>query len=234
MFKISKIVLILVLLASCTTSKQVIIKLQPKEDDIVTKSVLTRFLNKNNSPTLVIRVPEQKSIISGSNIISLNNTYNIMEKEFLKNDFTVRDRAIFEKIVDQNQQIDYSGLQKLTGVDLIIEFVGATPFGKSTNVYYDKKGNQRTMYPNAEFTGWTVEFKVVKVKENQVAGNYSFSYTPCINGCRYTYTPNQGLSGALSVSGREVGDIKYETITTDAWAEFVKNVTDRLIQEVRK
>ncbi|TWP29248.1 hypothetical protein ETU08_08160 [Apibacter muscae] len=224
---------------SCASTKQTAtIKLTPKQPDVYTKPILSEFLSKNKKPAVIIRVPEQNSVIANSNIISLSSTYNTIEKEFVKEGYIVRDRAIFEKVANQNQSIDYSKLQSITGVDLLIELVSVSDFTIITNKYYDKKGREKTMNTDASFTGKKIEFKIVKLKENEIAGNYTFFFTPCIGGCTYAYYPQWGLfDQKYTINKMNVQVFKnmpYEAVfSSDSWELFIKQATDTMIQQMK-
>lgn len=228
---------VLFLLASCSSSKQVTVRFTPKQNEIFTKKALRNLLTSSNSPAVIIRVPDRiNTDITRNNAISLPSTYNTIEREFVKNEFTVRDRSIFNTITRNNHLVDYKAIYDATKVDIFVELVDITLVDFSTNIYYDKKGNQKVMNYYLKQKGYKVEFKVVNLKENEVTGNYSFYYTPCIDGCTYTYYPKYGIFppnyNYKKNEGKET--IPYESISVDLWTAFVADATTKMIYDMKK
>ncbi|GAB3884868.1 hypothetical protein GCM10028825_11390 [Spirosoma agri] len=61
--------------------------------------------------------------------------YNAIEKQLFKEGFSVRDRGLFNQVLDANQSVAYSKISSLTDTDLILELVRLdNPVGYTTNV----------------------------------------------------------------------------------------------------
>ncbi|MDR0824966.1 MAG: hypothetical protein LBN74_07705 [Prevotella sp.] len=232
------LLLIALTFASCFSTKRVIVKFNSKPDEIYTKSSLDNLLKNNPNPSIVVRVPKSNTVISDNKNLSLSSTYSSIEKELIKNNFIVRDEAVFEKVANQNQQMDYAKLHELTGVDILLELVDVTSVEFSTNIYYDKNGKPFTLPTGTTLRGRKADFKIVILKENEVAGNYTFYWTPCLDGCEYIY--QYGPSGSTIIAPNYVKRLNvnepltpYETISSDAWSNFISEATRRIINEMK-
>src|SRR5882762_9080965 len=87
-----------------------LIKYQKLPDDVYANNNLKEYLKNNNSPKIVLRVPNTNDKATSNTIINQNNNvlYNAIEKELLKEGFNVRDRGLFNEIMDKSKSADYS------------------------------------------------------------------------------------------------------------------------------
>ncbi len=209
-----------------------VIKLNQRQDDTFTKPSLVGYLASTKSPTIVLRVPNQVDNILDENRYSKSQIYNTIEKEFAKANFIVRDRALYQKVLDQKVTSDYSAIKELTNTDLILEFVGFEAVKYYTNKYTDRKGKERTSVANLTLTGNKIEFKLIQVKDNDLVGSYTFHNTPCTSGCSYTFD-NLGNLYLPNVTNKVIAK-PYEFVSSDALEEFIKASTQSLIRAMRK
>jgi hypothetical protein len=209
-----------------------VIKLSPKKDDVFTKPSLVQYLKNTTNPTIVLRVPNQIDNVLDENRYSKSQFYNTIEKEFAKADFVVRDRALYQKVLDQNVSTNYSKIKELTNTDLIIELVGFSDVKIFTNKYTDMKGREKTSDVNLVLNGYKIEFKLIRVKDNDLVGTYTFYYTPCTNGCKCTFD-NLGTFYSPTVKGKTIIQ-PYELVPSDSMEEFYKITAQRLIAELKK
>ncbi|MDE3235565.1 MAG: hypothetical protein KGO81_06380 [Bacteroidota bacterium] len=179
-------------------------------EEIVKNDAKLQFLKTITSPTIVLRVPttnrdvlgEDKSVKAGTNnnISQLNPlydgaTYNIIEKELLKGGFTVRDRALFAKVLDDKNVQDYSKIKELTETDLILELsnIEYVPYRLNSFSYFTKgrknaeKENVVNCNNNISLYGIKLEFRLIKVKDNDFIGSFTYNCPPyCFNTtCSY-------------------------------------------------
>lgn len=206
------------------------VKLTAKNDEIFTKPSLISYLNQTKSPTIVLRVPLQVDKLLEENRYSKSQIYNTIEKELAKANFIVRDRALYQKVLDQNVSTDYSKIKELTETDLILELVSADDERYNTNQYVNRKGKPRMTDGPMTIFGKQVEFKLIKVKENDLVGSYTFHFTPCVNGCVYNID-HFGTLYNVSTTSKIVKP--YEFVTQDRLEEFYKNCAKLLIKELR-
>jgi hypothetical protein len=127
--------------------------------------------------------------------------YNAIEKQLFKEGFSVRDRGLFNEVLDANQSTAYSKISSLTNTDLILELVRLDSLvGYTTNTCYVEPGEQQRLINQYRDTrGASVEFKLVHVKSNEIVGSYKVHYTPCLEGCRGIYR-KVGSSGIFTNS----------------------------------
>jgi hypothetical protein len=190
-------------LSSCYSTNQ-LVKFTPKQQDVFTNANLKTFLNNNAHPNIVLRIPnsyEQVTTKSDDQTLSKNLFdekrfdvyYNAIEKELLKGGFSVRDRGLFNEVLkkmqrDTKQNIDYSQINDLTNTDIILEVIKIDPTVKYvTNKLstQNKKGawTEKTTPIEYKKYGASAEFKIIMVKNNEMAGTYTFNYAPCQEGC---------------------------------------------------
>jgi len=163
---------------------------------------------------------------------SLSPIYNAIEKELLKEGFNVRDRGLFNEILEKSRNNDYSSIKELTDTDLILEVVGIdVNVEYNTNKYKDRMGREKKVYGNIRLNGATVEFKTILVESNELAGIYKFNYAPCVNGCEYYIDPYGKLYKASSGT-KEIQP--YVLVETNALENFMSKCTKDLINELRK
>ncbi|MHB1922554.1 MAG: hypothetical protein ACYCOO_09995 [Chitinophagaceae bacterium] len=202
----------------------------PRPDDNYTNPSLLKYLQSTPNPTIVLRVPNQ---VGG--VVEANNTsqiYNTIEKELAESNFIVRDRALFQKVLDQNTSNDYSKIYQLTGTDLILELVSfneKVPY--NTNKYLDRKGRERISNINLMVPGIKVEFKLIQVQNNEIVGDYTFNYAPCTSGCRYTFDDSGNLYNPSNLNKKIT--TPYDFITPDQVENFFKRCTQHLIRQLR-
>jgi len=207
-------------------------------DEINTTTALKDFLAKNKSPKVVLRVNNSTNKLTENENVEV--LYAIIEKELMANGFEVRDRQLFNQIVENKENTsDYTNLNKRTDTDLIIELMEMnTKVPYSTNIYIDgKTGDTKTsMFPYNNF-GRNIEFKVIIIKTNQFAGSYKFNYTPCVDGC---------IIQQATPSFQEMKEMRKkqasETRTPEGFSvmyskkeneDFVRLYTQKLIQSMR-
>ena len=215
------------LLTGCGSYTSVI-KFQKVPDDVYANNNLREYLKNNKSPKIVLRVPNSNDKATSNTMINPNNNvlYNAIEKELLKEGFNVRDRGLFNEIVDKSKSADYTKLGEETDTDLILEVVSInTAVAYSTNnITLINNGNQseKSVITSVNYKkpGASVEFRLIMVKNNEIAGNYKYNYTPCTNGCQ--------LSDWTYNKHTKVLELK-ETVEVNLLEEFMKTCTQQLV-----
>ncbi|RRQ48637.1 hypothetical protein DZC72_13195 [Maribacter algicola] len=220
----------LLALSSCSTTKT--IKFSEKQNDVYTTENLKEFLKKNKNPKVVLRVPEVS--INTTTQENIDYLYNSIENQLLSSGFVVRDRQLFNQIIEnESNNVDYEKLKEKSDTDLIIELTKLDPsILYETNQFYDKKNRVRTEKEGIhERYGASVEFKVVSIENNEYAGMYKLNYTPCTYGCI--------VSQSFKDLRKELKDKKkkeaepYEGVEKDVLEEFIKDATIKLVNEMR-
>lgn len=188
------------LFASCTAPNK-LVKFSKSPDDVYTNSNLKSFLKNNPQTNIVLRIPNANENVTSKNSTdktitsapSMDVYYNDIEKEFLKAGFSVRDRGLFNEVLgkmsrDNNGNINYSQIKDLTNTDLIVEVIKinpSVPYVTNKSYTVGKKEKITESTSNREFKkfGASAEFKIIMVKNNEMAGTYTFNYNPCQDGC---------------------------------------------------
>lgn len=218
-------------LASCSPVTK-IIKYPTREKEIIANKNLTGFFNTNKSPNIVLRVPNTSDKATSNTSTSTDNNilYNAIEKEFLRQGYSVRDRGLFNEIINKSGSTDYSKIKDLTNTDLILEVVNIDPkVVYSTNkitLIGKKKNTEQIGYVDYKRYGASVEFRLIMVKNNEIAGSYKYNYKPCREGCEIG-TFNFKTKG----NHREV-ELR-ESVSVNLLEEFIKGSTQDLINSFK-
>ena len=219
-------------LSSCSSPKKVV-KFPSVPDETFANSNLKEFFKSNRTPNIVLRVPNNNDKATSNTSTSRNNDvlFNTIEKELLKKGFSVRDRGLFNELLSKTQTTDYSTIKELTNTDIILEVVSINPSVLySTNKVTVINKNSETVKVGAipyKDMGASVEYKVILVKNNEIAGTYKFNYQPCPTGCELT---------AFRYTGKKKNrklEVK-ETVEINTLEEFMKLTTNHLILSFRQ
>jgi hypothetical protein len=216
------------MLTSC--SSIMMIKYQKQPNDVYANNNLKEYLRGNKSPKIVLRVPNSNDKATSNTANTQNNNvlYNTIEKEFLKEGFSVRDRGLFNEIIDKSKSTDYSKIGEETNTDLILEVVNINPIVQySTNkITVVSGGNTSETVQQIDYkkSGASIEFRLIMVKNNEIAGNYKYNYTPCIEGCPLTDWSYNKHTKVLELK---------ETVAVNALEEFIRNCTQDLIRSFK-
>ncbi|HWD87092.1 MAG TPA: hypothetical protein VG367_03130 [Mucilaginibacter sp.] len=232
MKKLHLIAAILLLSMGCGSYTS-LIKYQKLPDDVYANNQLKEYLKTNKSPKIVLRVPNTNDKATSNTVVNQNNNvlYNAIEKELLKEGFNVRDRGLFNEIMDKSKSADYSKLGEETDTDLILEVINInTEIAYSTNkitlVNNNGKGADASNVGLIDYkkNGAAIEFRLIMVKNNEIAGNYKYNYTPCVVGCPLTDWTYNKHTKALELK---------ETVTVNLLEEFITHCTQDLIGSIR-
>lgn len=228
------ILLIVPIMFGCSSTK--ILKFSQKPNVVTTTESLRSFLSSNKSPKVVLRVNKTSQNLLDNN--SNDPLYSVIENQLLTSGFVVRDRQLFNQIIGNDNNItNYQKLKEQSDTELIIELTKLErDILYETNKYYTKKDKEKVEKIDVhQRAGAVVEFKIVLINSNELAGIYRFNYTPCVDGC------------VISVSSKDLKKAKknknkgkvtgYELILgvdDTEMEDFIKNATKRLVQEMRK
>lgn len=214
---------------SCSTTA--IVKIDRKEDEVFTNPKLKAVLRKE-SPSVVVRAPYVSYTVTQNNINPNGIVYNKLEKELMKNGFTVRDRALFDRVIQQGE-VDYSRLKELGNTDMVLEFVGINENQVRTNRYFTPGGAERALRPECEqqFYTYSIEFRVIYIKDNEVAGRYTFYYAPCSDedGCSYKLVQNCYFESRKTKKLIQ----PYQLMTKTRWERFAETAAERIVAELK-
>jgi hypothetical protein len=176
---------------SCSP-KLYFVKSTPKQNEISTTPDLRQLLNNKKSQPLsvVLRIPRTASNVTQE--IQNNELYNTIEKKLMNTGFVIRDRALLEKLV-LNEQLSYESIAEKIKVDLIIEVVENSQHDNIQTVMFCKKNNNKIdllltdrpdrshLHLNLITSKFT--FRIVLAETGVSSGFFTFYYTPCTDGC---------------------------------------------------
>ncbi len=212
------------------------IKFNVEGPELLTTEALRDFLISTESPKIVVRYSR---FDYSDEKIDLEYLYNVIEKEFIKGGFSVKDRVLFEEVVKRTEdEIDYSILKKKTDTELIFEIVKLdTDQDYITDSYINNKGLKRVLYKDGQVMvkGATVEFKLIIVENNEFAGSYTFHYVPCESGCPIRLYDYEVVFE--DDFGEKLPKDIYSEVTQLQLEEFIKKTCRQLINhfnQVRK
>jgi hypothetical protein len=217
------------LLVSCTPTSRVI-KYTTIGNEIYANANLKQFLKDNKSPSIVLRVANTSDKATSQTTTTKDLLNNAIEKELLKEGFSVRDRGLFNEIINKAQTSDYSRIKDLTNTDLILEVVNIDPgvIYSTNKVTLITNGKEKEVIQNIDYRryGASVEFKLILVRNNEIAGSYKYNYKPCPNGCELTsfqFTNKRSNEVALK-----------ESVQINLLEEFMQSSTKDLINSFRQ
>jgi PBP1b-binding outer membrane lipoprotein LpoB len=226
------LLLIIIVFASCSTGSKVV-KYPTRPDDVFANANLKLFFKATPSPSIVLKVPNSTDKATSNSVNNADNAllYNAIEKELLKEGFSVRDRGLFNELIQKTNSADYSKIRDLTNTDLILEVVNIDLNVKYTTnkLTETSKGQEHEVVQTIEYkgTGVSIQFKLILVKTNEIAGTYNFNYKPCPDGCQ--------LVNFKTVAKRSTEVELKESISSksDELEEFMKRCTKDLIQSFK-
>ncbi len=168
--------------------------------------------------------------------------YNSIEKELLKGGFSVRDRGLFNEVLkkmsrDNKENINYSQIKDLTNTDLIVEVIKINPAvqyvtNKTNKV--DNKGRTTEYTSSREYKryGASAEFKIIMVKNNEMAGTYTFNYTPCLDGCEVSAFASNSKPRPTRLKILQTAPA-YEGVEKNLMEEFIRRCAQDLITAMK-
>ena len=116
---------------------------------------------------------------------------------------------------------------ELTNTDVILEVVNIDPAVVYTTnkvtLIGKKKETQQISNIDYKKYGASVEFKLIMVKNNEIAGTYKYNYQPCPTGCEI---------GTFNFSGKKANqqvELK-ETVSINTLEPFIKLCMQDLIK----
>jgi hypothetical protein len=114
-------------------------------------------------PVVLVKLLHDKATSNTSGTKDNNVFYNAIEKELLKQGFSVRDRGLFNEIINKSSSTGYSKIKDLNNTDLIFEVVNIGPaVVYSTNkitVVGKKKQTEEIGYVDYKRYGASIESK---------------------------------------------------------------------------
>lgn len=216
---------------SCSDTKS-IIKFPTIPDETFANPNLRAFFKTNSRPNIVLRVSNNfdKATSNTSTNRANDILYSTIEKELLKGGFSVRDRGLFNELLSKSQTSDYSKIKELTNTDVILEVVSIdlSVLYKTNKITYVTKKKEIEEIRDVDYkeVGASAEYKVILVKNNEIAGTYKFNYKPCPTGCELSSFKFSGKRKDRKLELRE-------SVEINTMEEFIKITTNKLIESFK-
>jgi hypothetical protein len=179
------LLIIVALLAFSSCSRQLyLIKPVSKQDEISISPELRQFLNNNKQQvSVVLRTPRTTSNVTQE--VQNSELYNTIERRLMNAGFIVRDRALLEKLI-VNEQLSYENIAQKIKVDLIIEVVENSRYDNSSTKMFRAKNNEEVHLSTRDKLNVITSkftFRIVLAEAGISSGFFTFYYMPCTNGC---------------------------------------------------
>lgn len=233
MKKIILLLLMVVFLSSCMEKGYVLYDKKP--DKTITTDNLKLYMSKNPNPTIVVRAPNSSNMMTEQD--QNGQLYNIIESELLKAGFNIKDRTLFNQVVESKQTLSYQEIYNLTKTDLILELTNINNRVKyNTNVYFNKNNDSKISDKNITRYGASIEFKILYLKENRLLGSYIFYYTPCTTNdkdCQCAVGHKMGKLYPYENYCINSGYTAYQNVEQDVLNSTVEYGIKLFIKEIR-
>lgn len=227
--KLLLLIAIIISITSCAP-KLAVVKTQAKTNEIIISPELKNFSKTNSNPSVVLRVPyptadvtnaEQKEIFNKNNDI-----YNLIEKNLLKQGFTVRDRGLLNKVL-KSELNSYAEIGKQIETDIIIDILSIDfAINNYTNTATLKKDGKEIKFDNIAIINKgkeirsvmplnpkiaKIECKLTIVDKGATGGILTLYKTTCTDGCDIYVNPSWGI-----ISG-DINNPERQYVNTWAW-----------------
>jgi hypothetical protein len=133
-----------------------------------------QFLKSAGEPKIVLRVPTPQGQLTQEDhkaSEAMNSVYNVIEKELLKDGFTVRDRALLTEVLRNNPKLDYRTIKEKIDTQLILEIVSFSPWDYSNNDFKRvRDGGPGASSQPFRLMGSRVMAKLILVETGEIGG----------------------------------------------------------------
>ncbi len=188
------------------------------KSEIIIRPELQELLDKNGQNLkIVLRVPAMPPQVSQADIIAKNKLYDIIERALYKAGFTVRDRALLEKVL-QGEIGSYREVADKIDTDIILEIISLeTGIKLSHRFYYDPSTDTNEKLadtigenqPGPVFTlyGGKLDARIITVKDGSVTGIMTIYGVPYSAGFQVLTPAVAPMNiGAPGYTGFGIGD----------------------------
>jgi hypothetical protein len=209
---------------------------QAKNEAIMTDE-LKALLAEKPRPKLVIRVSNPPANVTEAE--RFNAYINVIEKTFMENGFTIRDRALLENLLRAGN-VDYESIGAKIDTDLIIDVLSLQfDIANPITVYQNLMTQQQEsfLYPdnNVDCRLAKLECRLTIVKKGQLGGMFTYYVSRCdFQDIKFLVNRRQGLVKLDPPQGREwYRRINVPIEKEDLKAEIVKYMAKKLIGQLQ-
>jgi hypothetical protein len=233
-------ILLSILFTGCVVRQNVIVQFTKVENEKTVSPRLKEFLKTTQNPSIVLRVPGGANNTTSNQSNSKGQIYNTIEKSLLRNGFVVRDRALFNEVLEKTIESDYSKIFESTKTDLILELISVDlNVEYKTNKYVKQNGNGESNIfgCNREYTfsGASIEFRVILLQKNEFIGSYKLNFSPCVEGCPYIYEKDNmiGVCDLYDEKRNSLNSRGFESVELSQLEAFISKSMDEFIMELK-
>ena len=200
---------------------------------------LIKFISENPGASVVVRDPlGGAGAVSGS--FPTSRVCAIIEQGLMRRNYQPRDRLLFENTLQRMEAgSDYAQLYEQTRTDLIFEITHFNVDRYVQNSFFDQFGmrhqflvpiTKKASVPHSYVLfGFSIEIKVILLRENLIAGTFRYFHVPCTEGCTVEYFDTQGMRfrAANSHQTQVAPEISRQTSVApsdEAVSNFIFNV----------
>lgn len=182
--KIAGVFLLTAILTSCAGSYLGTVKPNVAAgNEIVFTTELKTLLQDIPKPKIVIRVPNPSANVTEAE--KFNAYINVIEKVFVQNGYTVRDRALLENLLRAGHT-DYKGIKDKIDTDLIIDILALQfdiphKVGKFLNKKTQKEESFATELNYVDCVMANLECRLTIVDRGQLGGLFTLRTSRCDN-----------------------------------------------------
>jgi hypothetical protein len=179
--RIAGLLLLAAIVMSCTAFNLGTVKTNiAAGSEIVFTPELKKLLQEIPKPKIVIRIPSPPSNVTEAD--KFNSYINEIEKMFVQQGFTVRDRALLENLM-RGGNIDYKSIKDKIDTDLIIDvlslsFGGSIPVHSFFNKTTQKEEPFATTMTYIECGVASLECRITIVDRGQLGGLFTLRTSP--------------------------------------------------------
>ncbi len=184
---------------SCAKELRIVV---PEDENIVTRE-LREYLKKTPSPKIVLKIKEPLGKVSHHEL----SNYITVEKELFKAGFIVRDRMLFQQVLESGGN-SYKELKEKVDTDLILEITNLSTTHrmpiyrkngeKWRSLTYEEEQDVQKLTEYGDVVSAILECKIVLVKSGRIGGMFTIYAAPRGKEVE-KYKSGYYLSGNLAV-----------------------------------
>ena len=171
------------------------VKSPPKQNEISIFPALRQFVNNNKQISVVLRTPRTTANVTHTQEVQNSELYNTIEGKLVNAGFVVRDGALLEKLLVEDQ-LSYESIGQKVKVDLIIEVLENSSNNIIPTKMFLKKNDKEIFISTRDKLNIVTSkftFRIILVETGSVCGFFTFHYVPCTNGCDIYAVKYMGL-----------------------------------------
>ncbi len=190
---------VVITFTSCAKELRIVV---PEDENIVTRE-LREYLKKTTSPKIVLKIKESFEKVSHHELAN----YITVEKELFKAGFIVRDRMLFQQVLESGGN-SYKELKEKVDTDLILEITNLSTthrmpiYSKNgekwRSLTYEEEQAVQEQTEYGDVVSAILECKIILVKSGRIGGIFTLYTAPRGEGVD-KYQSGYYLKGSLAI-----------------------------------